>query len=269
MMTSRTIVPLEDNNLRRFAPSIFAERPYVKMSDRYRFVPTIEVVNILRTNQFFPIRASESRTGIEDKKGFTRHMIRFRHTDYLASPKLNEEIPELVLMNSHDGGCAYKFNAGLFRLVCLNGLVVSSADFGSMSVRHTGDHDFTKQVIDATFQVVENTPKVIEQINTWKAIELKPDQRLALASASKELHDRGEDINAADLLRPKRYDDRKSDLWTTFNVVQENLTKGGVPLPRTATGRRSSTKSIRDIGKDVRLNKALWTLASKLAESVG
>jgi hypothetical protein len=269
-----SIVALEDNNLRRLAPSVFATEPYTAMSARYRFVPTIDVVNEMRSNGFFPIRAQQSRTRIEGKGEFTKHLLRFRHTSDLGrAVGLNEEIPEIVLVNSHDGTSAYKLAAGIFRLVCTNGLIVSTSDFGNISVRHSGTEDLPARVIDASFQIIEDMPKVTEQINNWKQLSLPAPVQRAFAESAAEVMD-NEKLNPADLLRSRRYQDNPQpdgtrDLWATFNTVQENVIKGGVPLPRTATGRRSSTKQIKDISKDVRLNRALWSLASKIAEMVG
>lgn len=265
MLYTRSIVPLEDNNLRRFAPSIFADQPYEKMSGRYRFVKTIEVINLLRDHDFFPIKASQSRTRIEGKSDFTKHLIRLRHRDHLNLSNVGDEIPELVLVNSHDGKCGYQFHSGIFRLVCANGMIVSTSDFGSISVRHTGDTDFSDKVIDATFRIVDDAPKVTGQIATWKNIRLSDDRKLAFAESAVSLLD-NDKIKPADVLRPRRVDDQKSDLWTTFNTVQENIMKGGITTY--SEGRRNRTRPVKSIDKDLRLNKALWTLTAKMAELV-
>jgi hypothetical protein len=269
-----TVVALEDNNLRRFAPSIFAEQPYTAMSARYRFVPTIDVVNAMRNAGFFPIKAQQSRTRIEGKGEFTKHLLRFRHTDHLGrAVNLNEEIPEIVLVNSHDGTSAYKLNAGIFRFVCTNGLVVSTADFGKMSVRHSGAEDLPARVIDASFQIIDDMPRVIKQIEGWKQISLPaPVQTVFAETVAKEVVE-NDKLNPVDLLRARRNQDERApdgsrSLWTTFNTVQENVIKGGVPLPRTATGRRSSTKVITSITEDVRINRALWALGERMASLV-
>jgi hypothetical protein len=112
----------------RVAPSIFAAQAYSGMSARYAFIPTITVVEKMRSEGFLPVAAMQSRTRIEGKQDFTKHLIRFRDVrngDAPAIRTLGEVYPELVLTNSHDGASAYKLDAGLFRLVCTNGMVVS------------------------------------------------------------------------------------------------------------------------------------------------
>lgn len=70
-------------------------------------------------------------------------------------------------------------------------------------------------------------------------------------------------IAADQLLTPRRYEDRVDDLWSTFNRVQENMTKGGVP-GRTRKGRSTRTRSINGIDQNVKINRALWILAEEL-----
>jgi uncharacterized protein DUF932 len=44
-------------------------------------------------------------------------MLRFRHEDVSQSLAVDDVIPEVVLINSHDGTSAYKLIAGLYRLM--------------------------------------------------------------------------------------------------------------------------------------------------------
>lgn len=260
---------LSTDVLRRIVPSVFATSAHEGMSSRYRFVPTIEVVDILKDRGFLPVRAEQSRARLEGKRDFTRHMLRFRHEGYLNGGPLvlGQEIPELVLTNSHDGSSAYQFSAGLFRLVCLNGLVVPTGSTGSVSVKHVGGPDFSERVIDATFTVVEQSGLAVERAAEFKQIALSPPQAKVFAEAAAELVETP-NLRPDSLLQTRRREDREGNLWTTFNTVQENVLKGGI---RTTApdGRRSTTRPVKAVDRDVKLNKALWTLAEKMAELVG
>jgi Domain of unknown function (DUF932) len=257
---------LADDDLRRIAPSIFAVAPWERMSARYKMVPTIEVVGMLAGEGFHPVRAAQSRTRIECKGDFTKHLIRFRHATHLDPIRVGDEVPELILTNSHDGSAAYRFMSGIFRLVCSNGLTVQSADFGSVSVRHSGGAGFERQILDATREVIADAPRTLEKIETWKQIELAPKQREAFAAAVLELRD-SKAIEPAQLLTTRRPEDAKPDLWTTANVLQENTMKGGL-RGRAETGRRVTTRPVKSVGEDVRMNRALWVLTERLAEIV-
>ena len=262
-----TTAILSAEQLHRDAPSIYASAPWRGMSDRYKFVPTSSVIDILRSHGFHPVKAMQSRSRIEGKGEFTRHMLRFRHDSHLRAAIVGEETPELVLSNAHDGTSAYRLMAGIFRLVCGNGLTVQSADFGSISVKHAGGADFHERIIDATYQVVEEMPRTMEKIGEWKQIDLTAKQREAFAAAALELKGNSQ-ITPAQLLAPRRSEDKKPDVWTTANVVQEHLIKGGLQGVASTGRRRMTTRPVKSVSEDLRLNRALWTLTEKLAEAV-
>lgn len=267
VVTTTQPAVLDRTALRRLVPSAFAATPWHRMSERYRQVPTIEVVDILADRGFRPVRAGQANTRIDGKENFTRHVLRFRHDDYLKPTAVGDEFPEIVLTNSHDGSSAYVFHLGLWRLACLNGLTVSSADFGGISVRHSGGTDFSDRILDASFRIVEDTPKTLETVAAWKQIELTPPQQTALATAALELIDKP-GVGPEQILTPRRTADDRPDLWATFNRIQESATKGGIST-RTARNRRSTTRPVKSVTRDLALNKALWRLASEMEKLMG
>lgn len=249
--------------LRKHAPSVFATEPYNKMSDKYRFIPTIEVVDALAAQGFTPSKAYESRTRLLDKHGYAKHLIRFRNTD--ALPQVGDLIPEIVLTNSHDGSSSFQITAGLYRLVCSNGLTVGN-DQIAVRQRHSGHID---DILEGVFSVVEDFPKVADTAREWQGIELTTSQRIAFARAATPLRwdDDGAGnypVNPSHLLQPVRTGDLGKDLWTTFNVVQEHIIKGGMRAIG-SNGRRRRSKAVNSVNEDQRLNRALWTLAAELA----
>ncbi len=269
---------LSNEQLKAVAPSIFAQEPWERMSDKYRFVPTITVLDAMRDNGFVPVRAQQSRSRIPGKADFTKHMVRFRHQDYIdcSGRVLGEEVPEVVLMNSHDGTSAYKLDAGIFRLVCLNGMVVKSADTGSISARHSGRADIVGEVIEGSFKIIEEAPKHAEAIQQFKMIELSPADQVAFASAALAVKGEtaAETFSPELVLRARRSADAGNanggrDLWRTMNVVQEHIIRGGARTwqrnAETGQSRRTSLRAVNSVTEDVRINKALWMLTEHMA----
>jgi hypothetical protein len=261
----RSLTPLSNDQLRAAAPSIFATEPWHKMSARYAFIPTIQVVEKMRSEGFQPVAAVQSRTRIAGKGDFTKHQIRFRDIrqgDGPATMALGQLFPELVLTNAHDGASAYKLDGGLFRLVCLNGMVVCDDVVSAINVRHTGNPD---GVVNATYEVVEQFPKVIDSVQAFSQLRLNAPEQRAFATAALALrYDEGEaPITAEQAIRVRRREDADPTLWNTFNAAQENLTQGGL-RSRDASGRRLKTRAVTGISENTRLNKALWTLAEEM-----
>lgn len=252
------------DQIRYIAPSVFAETPYAALSHKYRMFPTAQIVTGLIAQGFAPVRAQQSRTRIEGKAPFTKHLLRFRRQDDLMAD-VNSEVPEIVLLNSHDGSSAYQISLGLFRVRCTNGLVVKSAGIEEVRVRHSGKPSLVDDVIEGSFRVIEQAPQVLAQVQEWKALALTaPEQRL-LAEAALEVRETSLEVEPAHVLAPRRRDDVGADLYRTMNVVQENLMRGGI-YGRNEQQQRRRLQGVKSVDGDTRINRALWVLAEKMAE---
>ena len=262
---------LSDEELKRVVPSIFATEAHESRSARFVPVPTIEVLGGLRKEGFDPFFAQQARTRIAGKAEITKHMMRLRHRSITNA---EGEAFEIVLVNANDGSSSYQMIPGYFRFVCANGLMVGDT-FNEVKVRHSGKaiHD----VIEGAYTVLEDAEEITEQVQSFKAITVSDAERAILAEAAHQLRfpdAQKEDgkqapVTADQMLRTRRRDDRASDLWTAFNVVQENTIKGGLyGQTRTAEGRirRQRTRAVGGIDQNKALNRALWTLTERMAE---
>jgi hypothetical protein len=129
MSTALTAAPgtvaISDDEMRHFAPSVFASQPIEGVSERYSFLPTSSILNGMRENGWVPVRAQEQSIRTEARRGFQKHVVRFARGEHLQTWEKNQVRPEVVLVNSHDKSSADQLHCGLFRLVCTNGMVVS------------------------------------------------------------------------------------------------------------------------------------------------
>lgn len=255
--------PLSLDEIRQRAPSVFAAEARGDRSDRYAFIPTSTVLDRLLGEGFAVYAASQTRS--EDRE-HAKHVLRLRHPDNLnLRASKDVVIPELVLTNSHDGTSAYQLLQGFYRQVCSNGLI-AFAPSAEISVRHTGR--VVDDVIDASFKVIDAAEEQLAVIDDYRAITLRPEERVILAKCGITVKwgEEGAPVTPESLLRPRRYDDSKPDLFSTFNVIQENLTKGGI-RGRSTSGRRTTTRAIASVNEDTRINRALWQLTAELAKA--
>lgn len=256
---------LTNDQLIRRAPAIFAEQAHSSRSDRYSYIPTLDLINGMRSEGFYPVQVSEAGSRDQSKKGFGKHLIRFRREDQLES----KEAREVVLLNSHDGSSGFRLMAGVYRFVCANGLIVGETD-NEIRVRHSGDA--VSKVIEGAYKIVSDFDRVSESIDGMKSIILTPGQQRAFGSAALAIkYDDAENcgIRPEQIIRPRRTDDAKGDLWTVFNATQENIIKGGQRgIKLNELGRRvaTTTRTIKGIDQSVALNRGLWVLAEKLKE---
>lgn len=271
-MTYHTPQVLSRDQLQKLAPSIFATEPYYGMSDRYSFIPTIEVIDHLMGKGWLPVKALEAKSRSEERFGYTKHMVRLRKSD--AAVMVGDVFPEIVLINAHDGGAAYQMMAGLYRLVCSNGMVADDSIFQRTSIRHSGN--VIGEVLYTAKHIGKELPKLQGAVKQMQTIELTRDLQGAYAAAALDLkYERDEDgnslapISPEQLLIPRRRVDGGNDLWTTFNIVQEHLLKGGLRgRSQGETMRRVRTRAVQSVSEDVRLNRALWTLTREMAKHI-
>ncbi len=276
---------LTEAELRRYAPSLFATEAHHSRSDRFAPVPTIDIVRGLQREGFEVFSASQAKTRDASKRDFTKHMVRLRNPSFRQQS--NGDTFEIVLINGNDGSSAYRMMPGFFRMVCSNGLIVGES-LGEIRVRHSGNalHD----VIEGAYTVLADAPKVVDRVESFRALSVSRDEAMAFATAAHQLRFPNAALDTEDadfapapvepirLLSARRQEDmaERSNLWGVFNVVQENVIRGGQKgwverkdaRGRTQT-RRASTRAVSGIDGNRDLNRALWTLAEEMAKLKG
>jgi hypothetical protein len=256
----RSNVPLTNDQIAYYAPSVVADGAHESRGDRYTFIPTIAVIDGLRREGFQPFEVQQTRVRDISKREHTKHMVRLRHADAAAS---DGEVGEIILLNSHDGSSSYQLLSGFFRFVCNNGLIAGDVT-NDIRVRHSGN--VVDNVIEGATRILDDLQIAQERVETFKSITLAPEEQTLFANAALSLRWDADStpVTADRVLIPNRWDDRKNDLWTTFNRVQESLVKGGVH-GRGKTGRRLTTRAVAGVNENVKLNRALWSLADGMA----
>jgi len=267
---------MTNEQILRYAPSVFATRPSEKTSAKYDFVPTVDVIDFMRGEGWDVVSAYESRTRDEARQGFQKHALRLRHQrDIGRTLAVDDLINEITLSTAHDGTAAFAFDSSIYRCFCDNQCVTSLENVGRYKVKHKDLEE--GEVMDAVYSIVEDTPKITSNIQEMRALPLGIDAKMALAKGALELkwpseNANGEKLNqpvtADQLLQVRRYADKSPDLWTTYNVIQENIIRGGL-RGRTATNRRRRTRGVSSVNEDLRLNRALWHMANELKGMVG
>jgi hypothetical protein len=264
---------LTEDNMRQLAPSIFATTAHVSRSERFKPIPTIEVLRGLQREGFSVVGAKQSVARMDDRRDYTKHMVRLRRLDENSKYQVGDTVFEILLKNANDGTAAYDLLAGLFRIRCLNSLVSQTDDMESLRVRHSGDVEH--KVIEGTYRVLDTAQQSLTAPQDWPQITLDRDEQQVFAEAAHTLRfadAKGHvetPIKPQQLLIARRTADQSNDLWTTFNRVQENVIKGGLTAMGYDTNnrpRRTTTRTVNGIDQDVKLNRALFTLAAKMAE---
>ena len=214
---------LSKDVIRQIAPSVFTEKAdSSSTSKHYVHIPTENVIDDMATLGWGVVDAKQ--VNARKSQGYQKHMVVFGNDDLVVEGKDGDTVmPRILLTNSHDGKTAFTFQAGLYRLVCSNGLVVADAEFASMKIRHMGyDLSELKTVIN---EMVEKLPLTVECMNRLKAKQLSEDEKMEFAE--KALRTRLPESqlstftfdNIQDLLKPTRIEDSGDDMWSVYNCL--------------------------------------------------
>ncbi|EAA8668157.1 DUF932 domain-containing protein [Salmonella enterica] len=254
--------PLTREELMQVVPSVFGEDKHTSRSDRYSYIPTITLLENLRREGFEPFFACQSRVRDPGRRDYTKHMLRLRRAGQITG----RQVPEIIILNSHGGESSFQLLPGMWRQVCANGLVCGQS-FGEIRVPHRGD--IAGKVIEGAYEVLGVFDRVEEKREAMQSLLLPPPAQHALAKAALTYRfgEEHQPVAATQILTPRRYEDRKDDLWSVFNRIQENLLKGGLP-GRTAKGKHSHTRAVNGIDGDVKLNRALWVMAEQMQQAL-
>lgn len=256
---------LSKSDIRNAAPSVFTATAALNVSSAYTHIPTSQVIDDMAQLGWGVVDAKQvkARKGV----GFQKHLVVFRNNDIVINGEDGDTVyPQILLTNSHDGKNSFTFTAGLFRLVCENGLVISTTEFENVKLRHMG---YTFEELQAKIkEMVERLPLTVESMNKMKQIILDEEKAIELATRALATRFTEDEmtritVDAKLLLEPTRPEDRGSDLWSVFNVIQEKIIEGDFSYNAGSKSRKA--RRIKNFNQDLKVNKELFELALEFA----
>jgi len=248
---------LTETDLREKAPSIFATEPDKDVSEKYSFVPSDVMVEYFDNLGWYPVSAVQQGAKEETDLIHARHEIKFRNPSY---GDIDGLAPELSWTNSHNRYCKAIMGVGFFRWICSNGLwmPIEGMKAEGLVKRHMG---FTFEQFKAEVESrVISFDHWINEVNGYQTIELSPVEKNVFAYKAKNMRwGENSTIEADQLLVPRRVEDEGNDLWSVFNVLQENVIKGGIKY-NLDNDRSRTTQDLNEIYKTQKINRDLWTV---------
>lgn len=254
---------LTKEEIQNKAKSIFATKGASNTSEKYSHIPTFKIIEDMELLGWKVVDAKEVRA--RKNAGFQKHLVVFRNPEIAINGSDGDDVfPQILLTNSSDGKNAFTFRAGLFRLVCENGLVISTQDFADLKIRHFG-YKF-EELQKTITSMVEKLPLTVESMNRFKQTQLSENQMLDFAKKALEVRFGAEEVNRItvnyhELIKPTRKEDEGADLWSVFNRVQEKLIEGDFEYGVATKTRKA--RRIKNFTKDIEINSKLYELATQ------
>lgn len=258
--------------VRQACPVAFEKAPTnPDLSEQYQHADTETIIDDLAELGWYPTRAM-MRKRRKNSTIFSKHMVVFTNPDIKITG--NDRVyPQLLVTNSHDGFNAFKFHVGLFRMICSNGLVVSTEDFAKFRIPHKGyTFDQLREIVAKT---VEALPEQVTVMNKMQERILTEQEQYDLAlqavllrsgiATGSTKHDiEVTEDTLKEILEPIRREDRGDDLWRVFNRVQESMVGGGFTASLRPGKKARKVRSIASFEKDLKVNQELFNYALEM-----
>ena len=255
---------LTKDQIREIAPSVFTQKADKRSTSKhYVHIPTETVIDDMAQLGWGVVDAKQVKA--RKNAGYQKHMVVFGNDDITITGKDGDTVmPRILMTNSHDGKNSFQFQAGLYRLVCSNGLVIADAEFANMKIRHMGyDLAELKIVIQ---EIVEKLPLTVECMNKLKAKQLSENEQIEFAKKAlatrldeKQISKYTSD-DIVELLNPTREEDKGNDMWSVYNVIQEKIVHGMFEVYG-VRGKVRKARKIKNFKQDTQVNQELYQLA--------
>jgi hypothetical protein len=254
---------LKTSQIKERANSVFTETASPTVSNKFTHIPTFKVIEDMAQLGWGVVDAKQVKA--RKGQGFQKHLVVFRNPDIVINGADGDTVfPQVLLTNSNDGKNAFTFTAGIFRLVCENGLVISTQEFENVKIRHMG---YTFEELQTQVRaMVEQLPLTVESMNKMKQIKLSEEQAKELATKALTTRFTEDQIDAVKidldlLLEPTRPEDKGSDLWSVFNVIQEKILDGNFNYISGTKVRKA--RKVKNFKQDLEINQKLFAMAAE------
>lgn len=264
----KNLKALSREELKSLAPSVFNHTVKEGLTDKYVHIPTDSIVDDMEKLGWLPYQVKTVKARKGSNASLKKHLIQFFNPNVVINDENGNKdmFPNILLINSHDGSTSVRFEMGVFRLVCENGLVIKSQDFGGFKMKHMG-YTFEELRVHIN-TLVEELPNVVEKLNKFTQIQMTEEEQYNFAMKAVEARF-GEEKQLPqneieNLLLAERKEDQGNGAWEVFNRVQEKLTQGGFGYLN-VRGKVRKARPIKNFTQDLEFNQKIWAL---LEESV-
>ena len=258
---------LSIDQIKEKAPMAFATEAAPTTSAKYSFLPSSRIMEDMEKLGWYVGEAKSMKAGGKNPLRAThgKHILQFFNPDVVIKNEGGvEAYPQIVVTNDSAGWGKIKIDAGLFRLVCENGLVIKSQDMGSLHLRHMG---YTFEDLQTLVnQFVEGLQAVTTKLNTFQQKIMTIEEQRAFAAKALQIRMGEEKIATSEeinqMLQVRREADQGDNLWVVFNRVQEAIIRGGNSYID-AKGKLRTARPIKNMIQDMKINQGIWEVAEE------
>jgi hypothetical protein len=246
-------------------PALETTAPAATVSADYKFLSSAAAMaEITARTGWAPVKIIGQSRG---NKTHGKHVILFRHPAY---PGDGVAVPQIALVNSHDGRSAWRLLAAFHVSVCSNGLFAASGTVGDFRVRHIGNA--AEAVIECIDKLTARVNLLLETKARMESTRVTADGPIEFARFGASLRGISAfNLNSLSMLKIEHNTQALPTVWNVFNRVQARVIRGGfeyVAQKSTPDGRLVSVlkraRKLSGVTATVNANEKLWRYAEGL-----
>lgn len=251
--------------------SYLQNEKHALVSNKFNVIQAASVGEAMTSNGLQLVSLSTGKAKHEDKANFQRTLSRYRGPEISKDDNGMPIYLDIIYDSKHMGRGVDKILLGIYRTVCTNGLITGS-NFFKYAIRHNGNtYDNLNQGI---VMALESAAKLTDLINRMKQVQLSVEEQNEFANNAVKLLTPKDTLQVMHhLLKRQRQEDTGNDLWSVFNVVQENGVRGhsiGYTLRSVDNQGKESVRAMNvraikaNTARDADFNQGLFDVAAKL-----
>jgi hypothetical protein len=230
------------------------------LSDRYKFISTIDVVKKANSYGWEVVSSQQARTS--KYEGYQKHIVIMENPSF----KNEEGNIQLVIRNGHHGYQSLQVFLGFMRIKCANQLFARNIGKGSyLTIRHSQKglaslDQFLAGFDSAVNQFALGIRKLQEKV-------LSPDQVKVFTRKALELRWNENEIDdklVEQALEVRRDSDVGESAWLVMNRVQEAMVRGGVFVVNPEKKKIRKARKIKGIDSLLTINTKLMEMSLAL-----
>jgi hypothetical protein len=243
-----------------------------ELSNKYSLINTRRLLDIAESQGF---KTAQTKFPKGKNSAHALHIVRLDLPGY-ENIQVKEYKPQVIIQNAHDGTSSIRIMAGVFRLVCSNGLVAGDTSL-NIRLRHVG---LKQEMVEEAFQIAaKQVHGMADRVEAFKARTMSNEAILhmiekalvvrAKASGLSETETNSlltyrDGANTLLMNRVRRGADRGTGLWEVFNRVQENSVRNSGLVYKGDDDQYHRLYSVNGIQANTKLNQELWELAESM-----
>lgn len=272
-MLNKTLKTLTTEEIFNAAPAVYAVTRGENLSDKYLFISTSQLLNVLTQDGWTVVRTyGTRRRGNSKYSAF--HAVYLTRKEYVENTDLqSNEVPLLKILNAHNGKHSFRIGPAIMSRKTGAVYNIPCCIYPTPSIVHKTYN--TQEVVGVAYTILNDFPKVLKKIDTLKNTQLSPESVREFAKSAANIIFKAEDIlrtdenqgddKVAEQLAGFNGFNQNSSVWDLVESINKNAFEGTVVLKR-KSNKMTKSRKINSVKRHDDITQKILELTNEYLE---